>query len=243
MNVLDAAQKGQGAISGDQYQALTNAGADLSSVMKSPDPRVSGYAMQVRSALDDAFQRSAAQGDQAALGQAKGQYRAMKTIEDLVEKSPSGNISPPALMSQVRSASSRFDSSNGGMAYTGGGPLGDLARIGQQFFRAQPNSGTPDRLLVNSLLGGGAASHLGAVAAGAVSPMSLAAVPAGLAVNRLTGSYLRSGFYADNLLNSTLGTPSLGNSLLNAGAQIRGLVPVAAATGASPANRLLQTQS
>ncbi len=241
MNVLDAAVTGQGQISGNAYQAITGSGADLAQTMRAPDARVGNYASQVRDALDAAFQRSAAPGDQAALSEARGQYRAMKTVEDLVEKSPAGNISPPSLMGQVRAASSRFDSSNGGMAYTGGGPLGDLARIGQQFFRAQPNSGTPDRMLVNSILGGGAASHLGAVAVGAANPASLVAVPAGLAANRMAGSYLRGNFYTNNLLNSTLGTQNpIVNALMGVGPQAQALAPAVAATGASPLNRLLQ---
>ena len=55
----------------------------------------------------------------------------MKTIEPLVAKSPTGDISPALLMSQV-------NKSYGGMAYNGGGDMGDLARIGQKFLKEPP---------------------------------------------------------------------------------------------------------
>lgn len=213
-NIMDAAAKGNGTITGQDYQQLIRAGSPLQRAQHAADPNVRYYANQVREALDGAFQRSAAPEDQQALSQARGQYRNMKTIEDLVEKSPDGNLSPALLMGQVRSASSRFDPSTGGMAYTGGGPLGDLARIGQQFLKPQPNSGTADRILINSLLGGGGA------AATLANPFAAAAVPAGLAANRLGGAYLRSGGYANRVINSSLNP--------NANPLTKRLVPLAA---------------
>jgi hypothetical protein len=224
-NILDAAAKGGGGISGETYQALTRQGAPLQRAAKSADPNVAYYARQVRDALDDAFQRSAAPEDQAALGKARGQYRAMKTIEDSVEKSVDGAISPALLMQQVRSASSKFDSSNGGMAYTGGGAMGDLARIGQLLKPAQ-NSGTPDRLLINSLLGGGA------VAGAMANPLSLATIPVGLAANRLVGGYLRSPGFANRAINNSLAPKQPPSMLGNAAS-----VPFLGYNALAPNNR------
>jgi hypothetical protein len=206
-NVVGAAAQGNGTLTGDAYQQLTRAGSPLQRAESAADPNVRYYAGQVRDALDGAFQRSAAPADQAALTQARAQYRAMKTIEDLAEKSPAGDLSPALLMGQVRNASSKFDGSTSGMAYTGGGNLGDLARIGQQFLKPPPNSGTADRMLVNSLLGGGA------VAAAIHNPLSLAAVPAGLGAARLAGAYLHSGGLANRMIQSSL-NPSVGPSRL-----------------------------
>lgn len=217
-NIMDAAARGNGTITGKDYQQLIRAGSPLQRAQQAADPNVRYYANQVRDALDGAFQRSAAPEDQAALKQARGQYRNMKTIEDLVEKSPDGNLSPALLMGQVRSASSRFDPSTGGMAYTGGGPLGDLARIGQQFLKPQANSGTADRILINSLLGGGGA------AATMANPFAAAAVPAGLVANRLGGAYLRSGGYANRVINSSLNP--------NTNPLTKRLIPLAAPVGA-----------
>jgi hypothetical protein len=194
-NVMDTAAKGNGTITGDAYQQLTHAGSPLQRAEQAGDPNVRFYAGQVRDALDSAFQRSAASGDQAALTQARSQYRSMKTIEDMAEKSPDGNLSPSLLMGAVRSQSSKFDGSTSGMAYTGGGPLGDLARIGQQFLKPQPNSGTADRLLANSLVGNGAGLAAFAHPIGAV---------AGLTANRLAGSILRSGPVANKLISRSI---------------------------------------
>lgn len=200
-SLLNQFVDGNGALDGKAYQALTARGAPLDRLGQSADPNLAFYGQQIRNAVDDAFQRSADPADQAALTEARGQWRAMKTIQPLVEKSPDGNLSPALLMGQVRSASNRFDGSTSGMAYTGGGPMGDLARIGQAFLKAPPDSGTAGRMMVNSLVGG---APLGAVVAGA-NPLALAAAPVGLAANRLLGSALRSGFVANNAINSGLG--------------------------------------
>lgn len=196
-NILGAGEAGT--IDGKAYQQLTRTGAPLQRAQSAADPNVRYYAGQIRDALDDAFQRSAAPEDQAALATARKQYRNMKTVEDLVEKSGDGNISPALLMGQVRSASSRFDPSVGGMAYTGGGELGDLARIGQMFLKPQPNSGTADRLMINALVGAP-----GAIGGYFINPLAAAAIPAGWAANNLMRKGLQSGWYARNAINSSL---------------------------------------
>ena len=215
-NILDTATKNNGQLDGQAYQQLTRAGSPLSRAESAADPNVRYYAGQVRDALDGAFQRSAAPEDQAALGKARGQWRAMKTIEDLVEKSPDGNLSPALLMGQVRNASNRFDGSTGGMAYTGGGALGDLARIGQAFLKPSPNSTTADRALVNGLAigGGGILSGLSA------HPLSAAGIPVALGANRLAGAYLRSGGYANRVINSSINgaSPSMAQAAIPFGA-------------------------
>lgn len=147
-NVLDRVT-GSGEIEGKTYQALTRKGAPLDRAMNSADPNVKHYAGQVKEALDDALQRSAPADKVEKLKNARGQYKAMKTIEDLVEKSPTGDISPALLMGAVRG-------SYGNMAYGGGGQLADLARIGQRFMRQPPDSGTPlGSAALNLLLGAG----------------------------------------------------------------------------------------
>jgi soluble lytic murein transglycosylase-like protein len=210
-NIMEAASKGSGSISGDTYQALTRQNAPLGRAAQSGDPNVRFYARQVRDALDDAFQRSAAPEDQAALRQARSQYRAMKTVEDLVEKSPDGNLSPALLMGQVRGASSKFDSSTGGMAYTGGGELGDLARIGQLFLKKAPDSGTADRLLMYGLV-------TGAIPAAITNPLATAGAAGGLVANRLANAYLRSGGVANRLIQNSLNPVARSTALIPLGA-------------------------
>jgi hypothetical protein len=153
-NILDKVT-GAGEIEGPTYQALTRKGAPLDRAMNSSDPNVRHYAGRVKEALDDALERHAPPDMVDRLKTARGQYKAMKTVEDLVEKSPTGDISPALLMNPVRQ-------SYGNMAYGGGGNLADLARIGQRFMRQPPDSGTPlGTAALNLLLGAGGAGVAG----------------------------------------------------------------------------------
>lgn len=153
-NVLDKVT-GSGTIEGPAYQALTRTGAPLKRAMQSSDPNVRHYAGQVESALHDALERSAPADLVNKLTKTRSQYKAMKTIEDLTEKSPTGDISPALLMNPVRQSYSN-------MAYGGGGDLANLARIGQQFMKAPPDSGTPmGTAALNLLLGAGGAGVAG----------------------------------------------------------------------------------
>jgi hypothetical protein len=200
-NIVDVASKGNGTISGDSYQALTRKGAPLDRAESSNDPNVRFVAGQVRDALDDAFVRSASPADQAALVQAKYQYRVMRTVQDLAAGSRDGSISPDGFMQKVLTASRRFDAPTGGVAYTGGGDIGELARIGK-LMRAAPQTGTADRWLVNSLL-------LGGVGGSAyLNPAYAAGVPAALTANRMAGAYLRSGAAANRVIEGAL-TPGM----------------------------------
>lgn len=200
-----------GVISGESYQALTRQGAPLSRAQQSGDPNVRFYANQIREVLDDALQRSATPEMRETLQNARRQYRAMKTVEDLVEKSPNGDISPALLMGRVRANTSN-------MAYGGGGEQADLARIGQRFLRDPPNSGTADRLYMMQLFGMGGLTGAGGVAA-AYDPV-MAAKAAGVAGLSMLGargvqSALNSNFAANRLINSGLRQPgSMPNMLL-----------------------------
>jgi hypothetical protein len=198
-NITKAAAKGDGTISGDDYQALTRAKTPLDLAESSQDPNVRHVAGQIRDTLDDAFARSASPQDQAALQQARYQYRVMRTVQDLAAGSRDGNISPDAFMQKVLAASRRFDAPTGGMAYTGGGDIGELARIGK-LMRAAPDSGTADRALINALaLGAG-----GIVPTLAAHPLYGVAAPAAVVANNLAGRALRSGWAAKQAIQNTL---------------------------------------
>lgn len=202
-NVLDKAQ-GSGEINGKTFQSMIRTGSPLDRATKSPDSNVKYYASQIKSALIDAMGRSAPDDMQALLKQTNAQYKAMKTIEPLVEKSPTGDLSPTLLMGAVRN-------SYGNMAYGGGGDLADLARIGQRFFKGMPQSGTQPRLSAAAgiTLGGAGLADLGAMfydpmhagmAAGAA-----AAVGAGrMAYKAGMSKFLRSDAYANKLINRSL---------------------------------------
>jgi hypothetical protein len=191
-NILDMVGQ-DGTITGQQYQNLTRTGSPLMTVLNSRDSNVKFYAGQVRSALDDAMQASAPPEVQQQLTTARTQYKAMKTIEDLVEKSPTGNISPPLLMNVVRQ-------NYGNMAYNGAGNMGDLARIGQMI-KPPANSGTPERLAVLSALGGGAGTSIIGALHSPVDAAMGAAGAIGLPV-------------AARIANTALNNPAMRNALI-----------------------------
>ena len=210
-NIKDLIAKGNGTLSGEAYQALTRAKAPLDLAEGSTNPNVAHYAGMIRDHLDDAFQRSASPDVQDALSQARYQYRVMRTIDPLVAGSRDGNITPDGFMQKVLTASRRSDAPTGGMAYTGGGNIGELARIGK-LMRAPPQTGTADRMLINAAAVGGT----GGLAALAAHPATAVTVPLGLAVNRLAGSYLRSGATANRLIQAALPDAGQPNQLMDA---------------------------
>ena len=230
-NITGAVQP-NGTISGDAYQALTRKGAPLDRAMASDNPNVSYYAGQIRDTLDDAMTRSLTANGQsdllADLQNARFQYKNLKTIEPLVNKSPDNQVSPLLLQGRVNS---QFQ----GRAMQGAGPLGDLADIGQAFFRDAPNSGTAQR----SLMIGRVGEIGGALATGFVNPAHGLMLGGGVAGQmlggRALGGYLNSPGVAGSLINRSLYGGAL-NPAMSA--------PVAAAYGAGIpiANRLMAGQ-
>jgi hypothetical protein len=194
-----------GVVPGRAYQ---NFDSKLGKVLKKDgDQYLGALRDRVRQAMDDSM---AASKDSALWAKTRKQWAAMKTVEDLVGKSPAGDISPALLMGRVtadRAGKAR-------MAVGAGGELGDLARIGQRFLKDAPNSGTADRLLVNLGIGG---SLFGAQQTGLIDPQT-ALVGAGL------------------LLGNRAATKALGSRALTFGdsASLRGLARLA-----QPAPRLL----
>lgn len=211
-----------GEIEGNQYQALTRKGAPLDRLMNNGNPNVKFYAGQIREALDGALERSAPPDLVGELRQARSQYKAMKTIEDLAAKSTTGDISPAALMQAVQR------SYGNSVAYQGGGALGDIARIGQRFLKEPPSSGTAERLAAKDTLGnlakagqmaGGVAGaamglnhfapQIAAAAPGAIGP-AIAGTAATFGASRLASQVLRSPALTNRLIDQALGTGRAG---------------------------------
>jgi hypothetical protein len=122
--------------------------------------RASGGNTELRSALSDlqdmlqdAKEKSLPADKVGAYKEAKMQYAKGKTIEPLVAKSDTGDISGPGLMGRVTAN----DAGKARMARGEGGDLGDLARIGQRIMKPPPSSGTAERMAAYGLLGGGTA--------------------------------------------------------------------------------------
>lgn len=136
-----------GAIPGKAYQSFDSA---IGKAMKAGgEPAL--YLGRLRDAVRGAMDDSISPADRLAWQTARKRYAALKTVEPLVAKSATGDIPPSQLMQRMtadKAGKSR-------MAVGNGGTLGELARIGQRFLKDAPNSGTADRLAVNSAVAGG----------------------------------------------------------------------------------------
>lgn len=230
---------GMRTMSGKVYQQLTATGTPLERGTHAADPNVRYLATSIQDALDNAFQAQAPQADQAALSKARAEWRAMKTVQPLVEASTDGTISPSQLLGRVNTTSRRFDSSIGGTAYTGGGDLGELGRIGQQFLKTPPNTGTGDRSLVNMLMLGAGGAGAG-VALNHPLTAAMSVIPP-LAVGAGAGRYIRSDGFARRLIDSSLNpavvpttgvnplaaamAPAAANAYQNGGNALQGYMP------------------
>ena len=201
--VQNAAVNGGGSISGKSYQALTKTNASIDKLTSSKDPNVAALGMQIESALDDAFHASASPADQAALTQARYQWRLMKTVQPLAEEAQGASIDPGKFASRVVAASRRLDGSTGGIAYTGGGTIGELGKIGNLISRAPaPAQSSLMADIVHPSVGGVLlAERYPALAAGLHGVQ--------VAGRRLAGPYARSGLNAEDVLTNALYRPTL----------------------------------
>jgi hypothetical protein len=192
------AQGGPGSISGETYQRLTAKGSPLDRAMQSGDSNLRYYAGQIRSALDDGIAQSATPAERAAFSDLRLKYKNLMTIKGLAAKAGiTGEISPVQLQGVVNRS---FDD----RAFTGAGPLGELADIGQTFMKEPPQSGTVPRikdLIKSHMLGIGLGT--GAVGESVLHDPLMTAKLAGAAglatAGRLTGEALSGRFNNSNL--------------------------------------------
>jgi len=181
-----------GKMSGTAYRSLTSSDSPVDTLASS-DGVQAFFGGQIERALTRAFQRSAAPGDAADLSNLLRQYRTMKTVQPLVAESTTGDISMAKLLPRIIQQSNRYDGPNSGIAYTGGGTLGDLGRIAKQFYGSQPESGTAARSAV-------------------MTPWSMVANSPFLGANAALQNYLRSQYVTKNLIQSSLPGAVLPNS-------------------------------
>ncbi|MBB2961810.1 cell wall hydrolase [Methylobacterium sp. R2-1] len=200
-----------GEMEGSAYQVLTRKGSTLSLMQDGGDPTLAHFARQVRSALDDALERSVGPELAGELRQARTQYRALKVIEPLIDDT-SGNIDATALRSAVGRATD-------GMAYGRGGDLAELARIAGTFGPQRGGGAAPDTTFgkvvkVGQLAGaaGGAAIGINQFAPVLAPYASAAALPAvgALAGGRVASQILRSPAVSNRLIDRALGTGQAG---------------------------------
>lgn len=204
LEIVGKFKAGDNSIDGATYQALTRKGAPLDRAIQSSDPNVSYYAGKIREALDGTLERSAPTDALQDLRTARSQWKALKTVEPLAAKSATGDISPALLMGQA-------SKSYGTASYGKGSDLVDLARIGQQFLKEAPSSGTAERSMLQNLLlggagGGGALGVAGLATNPGAIPFALGGAIASGIASRGAGALLRSPAIANRMIQNGLGT-------------------------------------
>lgn len=199
---------GGGAITGEQFQAMTRTGAPLSRNMKATDPNIKFFSRQIRGELGDLLERS---NPQAAgeLQRLNGQWKNMITLEDVAETLGADGVMQPhnlgKLLTQVRKFNPDF-------AYGTGGDLADLARIGNTFLRDVSEATREGAkwvklvaagdVLGSGLLGGGMGWLKDDPATGAkYAAIGMAPLVAG----RYAGRRLANPAYADRIISEGLG--------------------------------------
>lgn len=196
----------KGAISGDFYKTQVTKLRTLASG-SARAPELSKALRGIRSALDDAMERSIAQTNPSDLGawrEARREYRNLMTVTDAVggagEDAAMGLISP----SKLRGAAAKGGANK--KAYVRGkGDYAELARAGEATMKPLPDSGTAGRLRAQNL-GAGVATLLGGAAGGYAGdiPGMLAGAAAGTAVPYVAGRALMSrpvqGYLANQIM-------------------------------------------
>lgn len=214
--------RGPGRMDGGQIQAMIARDSPLDRAIRGGSSNVKNYAAELKDILLDSVAQTPTGRQKTAAAyverlrqyqQARFQYKNMKTVEDLAEKSPTGDLSPALLMGAARKS---FDQ----MAYGGGGDIADLARIGQRFLKEPPSSGTAERLTIMQ--------HLPQMAIGATGVGAL-----GVAQHFDPDSWQRNALVATGLLGagraggSALRSDWMANALIRSGMRGRQPWPVA----------------
>lgn len=131
-------------INGSAYRALDSQLGRIARTSTNGDIR---YGIgQVRDALRNAMDQSISAADRQAWQTARRQYANLMTVAPLAARDEVGDVSGRALLA----AALRGSKSS---AFSGGGELGELGRIGRAFIAEQtPNSGTAQRTFFQNFL-------------------------------------------------------------------------------------------
>lgn len=157
-----------GTFTGDKYQAVRT------SLMKSEGQSPLGQSIrELRRALDEIAEESVGGVDAAKLKALRGKWANFRTTENLLKQvaGAGGDVKPSALWPAIRKGSTK--------------EMRELARIGQVVLKDPiPDSGTGQRLLQYSLMGGlGGAPFSGGATLGAAAGQIALGATAGRAAN------------------------------------------------------------
>ena len=197
-DIIGHAQNGQ--MPGALYQEMRSRLSRQANGLRNSDPTLSEALRDLRNALDNNMRRSISPADRQAWDTARRQYGAQKVLEKSAsragEATAEGQIVPANLRNTVAAE-------NRGAYSRGHGDFSELARAGSGVMAPLPNSGTGQRVAINTiatLLGGGAGSMTGGAGA-------MAGVAAGAAAPGIAGRALMSRPVQSYLGNQLIGQP------------------------------------
>ncbi|XOK11618.1 hypothetical protein ACI6PO_00520 [Agrobacterium tumefaciens] len=190
MTDINNALKNGGSFDGKTYQSLRSR---LDRVARgSSDHELANTLRDIRSALDDAMERSIAFTNPKDLGSwrnARKEYRNMLVLEQAAtgagENAAAGLISPSALRNATVSKHGRRNYARGS------GDFAELARAGEGVMKPMPQSGTAPRTAIRNM-GAALPALLGAGAGGAAGggPGAMAGMAAGAALPAFAGKLM-----------------------------------------------------
>jgi len=225
-DIGDVAAQNGGHLTGQQYNAMTSRLARQARNART-DPQLQEALQGVRTALDDAMERTLFrtnnQADMQLLRQARNQYRNLLVVEKAATgagaNAAEGLISPSQLRNAVVQQNRR--------SYARGlGDFADLARAGEGILKPLPNSGTAPRQnmqhalqTIGAVMGGagGFAGGPAGVGAGALAGIAAPAVAGRALMSRPVQAYLGNQLLSQALRNN----PTRQQALFQAAAEAR----------------------
>lgn len=157
-----------GNLNGTTFRRLNT---ELNNRIKSSSNGDLKYALgNVQDKLLDLQEAQMLPADKAQLQTLRRQYAIQRTIEPLVAKSPTGDVSPAALLGAITATKA----GKAAVARGAAGDLGKLADIGQKFLKSQPSSGTAERSFFQNLFTHPAGTLAAGATAAATAPIAAA---------------------------------------------------------------------
>lgn len=135
-------------LAGTVYSSIDT---ELSNIIKAGGEK-GLYAKRLQTAIREGMDQSISAADKAAWMETRAQYKNLKAVRNTVAKDVgNGDVTPTGLMNALNSTEAGKEA----MAMGTRGQLGELGQIGQKFVRDTiPNSGTAQRALAMSVIGG-----------------------------------------------------------------------------------------
>ena len=194
---------------GNDYMGLTASDSPLANLASSDNSRVANIGQQAMGMTREAFRNSLPPDVAARDAALRYRWRLMNAVEPLVERAQGQSIDMGGLADSLLEQSQRYDHGRNGMAYTGGGQLGDYmsqARLIAGGPAVQGGGPITEPLMTPQ----GVTAISGSHPTGAVSGLMLRG-----ALEKLVGPYARSDYRTNQIFDAA--TSPRAHSQINLG--------------------------